>query len=338
MDKMKNGQPLVSLILPTYNVMPYLSQCLDSILAQTYKNIEVIIVIDGATDGSYELAKEYSAKDSRFSVYWQENSGSGPARNNGLNHANGKFVLFIDPDDWIKEDYVEQMVNAQRDGDYDLIITASIDYYYLADKTLKYTKETEVQNETVRDKERVRDKYASLLFQSIICAPTKNLYKKHIIDKNNIVFPDLRRSQDIVFNYRYYDCISSVKVLDYHGYCYRIEFSQWLNRLKPSYYETIKLLFVETKDLHEKWHKEANLSLVATTYTGYLSAAIESCVAIAHPISHIIKDVDLQEMVRMSSAHSLPKLAFKILFRFRLVLLICLMMKIKHNIKKRKLE
>ena len=73
------NQPLVSIILPTYNVYPYLAQCLDSILAQTYKNIEVIIVIDGATDGSHELAKSYFKKDNRFSVYWQENAGSGPA-------------------------------------------------------------------------------------------------------------------------------------------------------------------------------------------------------------------------------------------------------------------
>ena len=213
----------VSIILPTYNVFPYLSQCLDSILVQTYKNIEVIIVVDGATDGSYELAKKYCAKDNRFKVYWQENKGSGPARNKGLEHASGKYVLFIDPDDWIKEDYVEQMVNAQKENDYDLVATTSENYFFTKENVLKYKKCQEVKDESYFGKQNVRCMYASLFEQSMVCAPTKTLYKMDIIRKNNITFPAMRRSQDIVFNYRYYDCISSVRVFNYHGYCYRIE-------------------------------------------------------------------------------------------------------------------
>ena len=86
--------PVVSIILPTYNVERYLQQCLSSIAQQTYVNIEVIIIIDGATDGSFDEAKKFCEKDTRFKVYWQENAGSGPARNNGIQHATGSLVLF----------------------------------------------------------------------------------------------------------------------------------------------------------------------------------------------------------------------------------------------------
>ena len=91
-------EPLISVVLPTYNVAQYLQQCLESVAAQTYRNFEVIIIIDGATDGSYEIAQEFCKTDSRFAVYWQENAGSGPARNAGLAHCQGELVMFVDPD------------------------------------------------------------------------------------------------------------------------------------------------------------------------------------------------------------------------------------------------
>lgn len=72
---MKNSHPLISVVLPTYNVAQYLQQCLESVAAQTYRNIEVIIIIDEATDGSYEIAKNFCKSDSRFSLYWQKNAG-----------------------------------------------------------------------------------------------------------------------------------------------------------------------------------------------------------------------------------------------------------------------
>lgn len=338
MDKIKMEQPLVSIILPTYNVYPYLAQCLDSILAQTYKNIEVIIVIDGATDNSYELAKEYCAKDRRFCVYWQENAGSGPARNNGLNHANGEFVLFVDPDDWIKEDYVEQMLNEQKVGDYDLVTTTSEDYYFTKDRILKYKKCLDVEERVIVGTECVRENYALLFEQSMICAPTKTLYKMDIIRKGKVTFPNMRRSQDIVFNYRYYDCISSVRVFGYHGYCYRIEFSQWLSRLKPDYYKTIKILFFETSCLYEKWKLTNSIAKIATMYTKFLSAAVESCVVVNHSIDMILNDSELQNMVRISKSKNIPSLCFKIIFMLRASFIMNLMMKIKHKIKLKKME
>lgn len=99
---------LISIIVPIYNVSQWLERCLDSIKNQSLKNYEVLMIDDGSTDNSYFLAEKYCA-DSRFKLYRQANAGQGVARNLGLKHANGDYVVFVDSDDWIHEDYLKTM-------------------------------------------------------------------------------------------------------------------------------------------------------------------------------------------------------------------------------------
>lgn len=102
--------PLVSVIVPIYNVEKYLVECLDSLRAQTYDKIEVIMVDDGATDSSGDLAKDYSKKDSRFIYVHQENAGLSAARNTGIAHAKGEYLSFVDSDDWVDPQFIEKLV------------------------------------------------------------------------------------------------------------------------------------------------------------------------------------------------------------------------------------
>jgi glycosyltransferase involved in cell wall biosynthesis len=95
--------PKVSVIIPVYNVEAYLRQCLDSVVNQTLKDIEMICVDDGSTDSSAEILKEYAKKDERIRVLTQSNSGAGAARNAGLVSAKGKWLYFLDGDDFIDE-------------------------------------------------------------------------------------------------------------------------------------------------------------------------------------------------------------------------------------------
>ena len=93
--------PVFSIIIPIYNVEPYLRQCIESVLNQTFRNIEVILVNDGSTDGCPEICDEYSQKDSRIKVIHKENGGASDARNSGVQLAKGEYLLFIDSDDWL---------------------------------------------------------------------------------------------------------------------------------------------------------------------------------------------------------------------------------------------
>ena len=105
----------VSVMLPVYNVGKYLKECLDSVVNQTLKDIEIICINDGSTDDSLEILNEYAAKDERFIVYSQENQGQGVARNKGVQLAKGEYMQFIDPDDWIELNMLEILYNFAKD-------------------------------------------------------------------------------------------------------------------------------------------------------------------------------------------------------------------------------
>lgn len=111
--------PLISVIVPVYNVERYLNQCIDSILAQTYKDFELILVDDGSKDKSGEICDEYVKKDSRIRVFHKKNGGVSSARNYGIDNAQGTYICFVDSDDWVDETYLEDML---KPGDYDWII------------------------------------------------------------------------------------------------------------------------------------------------------------------------------------------------------------------------
>ena len=108
------GQPLVSVIIPVYNVAAYLPQCLESVTSQTLRDIEILLADDGSTDDSYEVCRQWAEKDARIRVFHQENRGVSYARNLGLENARGEFVAFVDSDDWVDGRYLEKLLDALR--------------------------------------------------------------------------------------------------------------------------------------------------------------------------------------------------------------------------------
>lgn len=109
---------LISVIIPIYNIEKYLRKCIDSVLCQTYKNLEIILVDDGSKDGSGTICDEYKRKDSRIAVVHKENGGLSSARNAGLDYCHGDYVVFIDGDDFIEPQMMELLLNLIKRGDY----------------------------------------------------------------------------------------------------------------------------------------------------------------------------------------------------------------------------
>ena len=112
---------MISVIVPVYNVEEYLEECLESIKRQTYTDIEVILVNDGSTDGSKEICERYCEKDSRFKLVSQENKGQSVARNRGMAESKGEFISFVDSDDVLKEDMLEQLMKQMTSEDIDIV-------------------------------------------------------------------------------------------------------------------------------------------------------------------------------------------------------------------------
>ena len=121
--------PVISVIVPVYNVENYLEECLDSICNQTFRNIEIICVNDGSTDGSLNILKEYQNHDSRIKIISQENNGLAVARNTGLKHAKGKYVYFLDSDDYIDLNALEECYNISEENNLDMLIFKIISFW-----------------------------------------------------------------------------------------------------------------------------------------------------------------------------------------------------------------
>ena len=111
----------ISVIIPVYNVEKYLRSCLDSLLNQTFKDLEFICIDDGSTDNSAHILYEYAQKDPRFTIMQQKNQGQGVARNNGIQVAKGKYIAFVDPDDWVESNMFEILVKKIRESNAEII-------------------------------------------------------------------------------------------------------------------------------------------------------------------------------------------------------------------------
>ena len=121
---MGDSRELISIIVPIYNTDCYLRQCLDSIINQSYKNFEVLLINDGSVDDSVMICKEFAEKDSRICYFEKENGGVSSARNLGLKNVKGNYITFVDSDDWVEENYLEVLYNALKENEVDISISA----------------------------------------------------------------------------------------------------------------------------------------------------------------------------------------------------------------------
>lgn len=119
-------KPLVSILSPCYNVEAFLPQCLDSIINQTYGNLQIVMINDGSKDNTWNLLQEYASKDSRIEVYHQDNHGVAYTRNQLLSKIRGDFFLFVDSDDWIEPNMVEFLINQAKEKNADIVTCSNI--------------------------------------------------------------------------------------------------------------------------------------------------------------------------------------------------------------------
>lgn len=200
--------PRVSVIIPVYNVEKYLRECLDSVVNQTLKDIEVICIDDGSTDSSMEILKGYAAKDKRIKIIKQKNKGAGAARNKGLKSAKGEYIHFLDSDDWIEIDAYEKLYNIIKDRDIDFIKFRGFSY----NNQLK-----QITTRNYLDISKVEPQYfENCLNIDIDAVNTSNLpdscwsgfYRLKFLRDNNIFFDNFVVANDCGFFYR---CIINAK-------------------------------------------------------------------------------------------------------------------------------
>lgn len=211
---------MVSIIIPVYNVKPYLQRCVQSVLQQTYRDIEVIIVDDGSTDGSGELCDELATTDNRIIVIHQDNQGLSGARNTGIRNATGEYIAFIDSDDeWLLTNGLEKLIE-KADTTTDLIVFRHVDIWKNNHKT--YLKEYDVDNIS-----RLPDAQAVfshlVLTQQFQMSACFLLVRRTLLLSNDIFFPIGFISEDIYWSMHLWQHARKVVVtnLFFYGYYHR---------------------------------------------------------------------------------------------------------------------
>lgn len=189
--------PIVSVVIPVYNIEQHLRQCLDSVGGQTLRDIEMICVDDGSTDGSHAILEEYATKDSRFRVLTQQNGGAGVARNTGMARASGEYLIFLDSDDWFDCNFLERMVERAAETEADVTICRTVEFDTETGQELpsEWMLKTEYLSTEVFSPREI----AEHIFQFTYGMPWDKLYRRSYLDKLGISFPDLKNSEDLAF-------------------------------------------------------------------------------------------------------------------------------------------
>ena len=188
--------PIVSVIIPSYNAADYIAQTLESVLAQTLTDIEVIVVDDGSTDNTRNIVADFANKDPRLMLVEQANQFASVARNNGMSKARGKYLYFLDADDYIELDTLEELVNAIEQHGADIAIAKSEGF----DNTTGDTWTIDgALNGVDFDRPIAHAEYCDRLFQSFIGWPWDKLFRKEFIDKTALTFQPLRTTNDALF-------------------------------------------------------------------------------------------------------------------------------------------
>ena len=192
-----NSSPEVSVIIPVYNVEQYLRQCLDSVCNQTFKDIEIIVVNDCSPDNSLQIIKEYQQKDKRIVlVDLKQNGGLGNARNQGMKIAKGKYLTFVDSDDFISNNCIEVLYNNIEKLNTNFIGSEFLHYnantHKISDGIIFFNKYNTVINDIHTKK--------TILQRLAICRPWGILFSRHFLQSKNIFFK-IRRHEDILFMY-----------------------------------------------------------------------------------------------------------------------------------------
>ena len=225
-----NSTPLVSIIIPIYNVENYLEQCIISVIHQTYKNLEIILVNDGSPDNSLEICEQWKRADSRIKLINKDNGGLSDARNCGLRVSTGELVLFVDSDDWISINMVENMVNEMIQNDVDLVVCDFIRAF--PDSFMEKNNKQDFPPKVVSV-----DEFLKLVLEDKVVTnhAWRRLYKKKYIPEE--VFPKNRNFEDIFSTPKFVKNISKVLIVNDAYYYYRVNDSSIVNNLN---YKNVK--------------------------------------------------------------------------------------------------
>lgn len=233
---------LISVIVPIYNVEKQLKRCINSIINQTYKNIQILLIDDGSKDSSGKICDNFSKYDTRIIVLHQDNTGVSAARNKGIELAEGRYICFIDSDDYIEKNYIEELHQLMKDEKIDLGI---------CDLNYKYTNKEDcwstVGKKTINLKNVSEEIFLELNEKYLLYGPYNKIFKSSIIKKQKIRFiKEMSYGEDLIFNLSYLQYVKIIKTTNQTRYNYIADIDNSLaNKYRADRFKTGKIIFEE---------------------------------------------------------------------------------------------
>lgn len=240
---MKNN-PKISVIIPVYKVEPYLRQCLDSVVNQTYRNLEILLVDDGSPDNCGAICDEYAQNDERIIVIHKENGGLSAARNDGIERATGEWITFVDSDDWCEKDYYEQLLASIRSQNVDVFCAGGNYSEHDAETEIVLTIKKDILYCQKKEMDGLMAKVLTPFYGELdgigngtLGSPWDKMYSREFIEKYHLQFDVSSKAwEDLWFNFQVFDKARVVGGCSFIGYHYRFvetSITKGFNPYKP---------------------------------------------------------------------------------------------------------
>lgn len=265
----------ISVITPVYKVEDYLGKCLDSILSQTFKDFELIVVDDGSPDNCGKIADQYQQRDSRVRVIHKENGGAPSARNAGIEIAVGDYFYFPDSDDWLEPAYLEELYNTAVETEAQLVISGFVMEYYENGRQQNYT--VSVPDRNYSNQQLVRHNLHRYFDNMMMAVPWNKLYSADYIRSNNLRFPNLKWD-DLHFNMDVIMDIERVAISSSSGYHFfrSRPGSETTTVFDGMLYHKRKEQFIHITKVYKYWDIH-DREIIETIY-GYYASRLVQCV------------------------------------------------------------
>lgn len=289
---------LVSIIVPVYNAELNLRDCLNSILSQTYENIEVIIVDDGSTDRSKSICEEYAKLDSRVILISQKNSGPSGARNLGINVSNGEYIQFVDSDDILEQNMTRNLVGALNENNQLVICGAKVVNF----KNKSIIGVFSPPNDGEYNVSKFLDHFGEFFVSSLINPLWNKLYKTEVIKKNQIRFiENINMGEDLLFNLEYIGLCKSICVIKDQLYNYLLfnNENSLTGSYKKDFFENQQMLYQNIRNFllcHDSY-SEKNKFFVEKNYAGSIMGCIVNLFHKESNLTSIKKKEEIRKIV-----------------------------------------
>ena len=241
--------PILSIIIPIYNVEPYLDECLKSLCEQSFQDVEFICINDGSTDNSLNILKEWREKDSRFIIIDQPNKGVSAARNEGIRQAKGKYIGFVDADDWV--------CNSIYSFSIPIIIAKDLDVYIFSFKTYphNYNETTGFITNQVVNYQELLASNKNIQSKNSLCFNWRFIFRKSLLIENDLWFnEDIAIGEDMIYNIDAICHASRIMVTDDILYIHRLDNpnSAMTMKYKPKLKDSLyKMYEIKKKQIHQ---------------------------------------------------------------------------------------